>query len=326
MKSPTGSLKGPNVSGLVPPSACSNHAAAAATFGTVIPTWSIPSRPGTVVAFERSPFCFGDHRGFTLLLVRHPLRIADQLDVRPERGLEVVDRLTGRRPLGEGERPEELLDSLRHHVRDGRVDVGDVERDVVPRPVRVARVRPALIRCLVLEELDVRAVAEAKHRDLVDHRARVDAEQIVHQRPRRIGDRAERQRRRRSHHVLEPGNGLADVGNGQPDVVGADQAKLATTVAVPAGAARAERVKCCRGGSDGCALLQEISAVNPSIAHGATSLSTGPNGGTNPLMSAGSCRFAGIQTRLNRRARPTSRSAARSPSSTCEASDPSPRA
>ena len=38
MKSPVGSLKGPNVSGLLPPSACSNQAAAAATFGTVIPT------------------------------------------------------------------------------------------------------------------------------------------------------------------------------------------------------------------------------------------------------------------------------------------------
>ena len=88
--------------------------------------------------------------------------------------------------------------------------------------------RPALVRCLVLEQLDVGAAAEAKHGDLVDHRTWIDAEQIVHQRALRICDRAERQRRRRAHHVLEPGNGLADVGDGQADMVGADEAELAS--------------------------------------------------------------------------------------------------
>jgi hypothetical protein len=42
----------------------SNQEAAATTSGTVIPTWSIPSRPGTDVTCGRSPFSFGDHSGF----------------------------------------------------------------------------------------------------------------------------------------------------------------------------------------------------------------------------------------------------------------------
>ena len=66
MKSPTGSAKGPNVSGLSPPRTSSNQPAALATSGTVIPTWSIPSSPGTVVTSEENPFCFGDHSGLTL--------------------------------------------------------------------------------------------------------------------------------------------------------------------------------------------------------------------------------------------------------------------
>ena len=45
---------------------CSNQAAAASTFGTVMPMWSIPSRPGTSSRRSRCPFCFGDQSGFTL--------------------------------------------------------------------------------------------------------------------------------------------------------------------------------------------------------------------------------------------------------------------
>ena len=113
-------------------------------------------------------------------LVGHPVRVADQLDVRAERCFEVVDRLSGGGTVGERERPEELLDALRLHVRNRRADVGDVKGDVVARPVRVARMRVPLARRLVLKELDVRASADPEHRDLVDHRARIDAEQVLH--------------------------------------------------------------------------------------------------------------------------------------------------
>ena len=41
------------------------------------------------------------------------------------------------------------------------IEVVDVERDVVAGPVRVARMRSALVRCFVLEQLDIRAAAEA---------------------------------------------------------------------------------------------------------------------------------------------------------------------
>src|SRR5262245_35535772 len=54
---------GPNASGDVQPSTSSNHATASGTFGTVIPTWSIPSRPGTLVTVGVVPFRFGDQSG-----------------------------------------------------------------------------------------------------------------------------------------------------------------------------------------------------------------------------------------------------------------------
>ena len=204
--------------------------------------WSIPSRPGTVVTLESVPVLLRRPEWLDARhLVRHPVRIADQLDVRPERRLEVVDRLAGGRTGGQRERPEELLDALRLHVRDGGVDVGDVERDVVTRPVGVARMRLALVGRLVLEQLDVRAVADAEHGDLVD-RPRADRRRAGRAStcPRRIGDRAERQRRRRAHHVLEPSDGLADVGHGQADVVGADEPELALTAACAPSASGSE--------------------------------------------------------------------------------------
>ena len=66
MKVPIGSLNGPNVSGLIKPRFCSSHGAATSMFGTVIPMWSMPSKPGTLVTTESIPFSFGDQSGFTL--------------------------------------------------------------------------------------------------------------------------------------------------------------------------------------------------------------------------------------------------------------------
>ena len=98
--------------------------------------------------------------------------------------------------------------------------------------------------------------------DLIDHRARIDAEQIVHQRapsdrrsdrttaaPMRPSRPGTRQRPRRCR--------------GRSDRRGRRRPRPSwpRPSPCPAGAARAERVKCRRGGSDGCALLQKVSAV-----------------------------------------------------------------
>ena len=88
----------------------------------------------------------------------------------------------------------------------------------------------ALVGRLVLEQLDVRAVTDTEHGDLVDHGPRIDVEQVVHERARWIAERPERQRRTRAHHVLEPLHRLVDVGNREPDVVHADEPEPAEAI------------------------------------------------------------------------------------------------
>jgi hypothetical protein len=110
-----------------------------------------------------------------------------------------------------------------------------VAREVgVPREVR------SLIRGRVVEQLDVRALPAAHHRDLVDHRPRVDVEQVLHERARVVEERPEAQRRDAAHHVLEPVDRLPDVRDGDADVVHPDEAELAVRVAGRTGA-RARR-------------------------------------------------------------------------------------
>src|SRR5215210_4298202 len=176
-------------------------------------------------------------------LVRHPLRVADELDVRPERGPEVVDRLARRRALGHGQRPEELLHALGLHVRGRGRDVLDVEGDVMTGPVRVLRKRPVLVRGVVLEELDVRAAPAAHHRDLLDHGARMDAEEVLHERAGRVGEGPEGQGRGAAHDVPEPRRRVVDVGDGEADVVHPDEAQL------PYGDIRGRR-RCARARDD----------------------------------------------------------------------------
>ena len=160
-------------------------------------------------------------------LVRHPLRIADQLDERPERRAEVVDRLPCCGTSGDRQRAEELLHAFRLHVLHGIDDVGDVERDVMARPVGVLGMRGPLIGRLVLEQLDRGGVPDADRRDLRDDRARIDVEQVVHERARGITEGTERERRACAHHILEPLDRLLDVGNGDTDVIRADEPELA---------------------------------------------------------------------------------------------------
>ena len=82
-----------------------------------------------------------------------------------------------------------------------------------------------------MEQLDVGAATAADHGDLLDDRSRVDVEKVLHERARRVGERAERQRRDAAHHILEPRGGLGDVRHRDPDVVHADEAELAVRLA-----------------------------------------------------------------------------------------------
>ena len=135
------------------------------------------------------------------LRVRLALRIADQLEVRPERRPEVVDRLAGRRPVRDWQRPGELLRPERVHPRHRLVDVPDVERDVLPAEVRVQAERVVLARRRVLEELDARPVAATHVLDVLDDRGRIDVEHVADAR-----ERPEGERRRAAEDVLEPGD------------------------------------------------------------------------------------------------------------------------
>ena len=55
MNVPVGSANGPNVSGATQPITSSNHATAASMSGTVIPTWSMPTRPSCPLASPGAP-------------------------------------------------------------------------------------------------------------------------------------------------------------------------------------------------------------------------------------------------------------------------------
>jgi len=89
---------------------------------------------------------------------------------------------------------------------------------------------PPLVRCRVLEQLDVRAATDPQDADLVDHSSRVDVEQVLHEGAGRIADRPERERHDHAHDVLEPLNRLAYVGNREPDVVHPDEPQPAAAL------------------------------------------------------------------------------------------------
>src|SRR4051794_41187665 len=246
IRGPFGSAKGPNVSGTRQPSTCLNHDTAVLMFGAGVPKWSTPSRPGKPRPPGLAPTSAGGPHflaarfSFCLpaglrtdvggvpqlrrarLLVSHAGRVRDELNVEPERCSEVVDRLPGRRPAGHRERTEVLLHTLPRHVRNCGLDVADVERDMVAGDVGVQREALALVRRRVLEELDARTCAAAHEVDLLDHGARMHADEIRHQRALRIGERPEAERRRAAHDVHEPVARLLAVRDGDPHVIDAE--------------------------------------------------------------------------------------------------------
>jgi hypothetical protein len=93
-----------------------------------------------------------------------------------------------------------------------------------PGEVRVPRERAVLVRRVVLEELEARALAAAKLDDLLDHRARVHPHEVRHQVAHRVEERPELQRRDTADHVHEPVARLRDVRHGDPEVVDAEHA------------------------------------------------------------------------------------------------------
>ena len=71
----------------------------------------------------------------------------------------------------------------------------------------------------VFEQLDVRAEAAAHQRDLLDHRLRIDAEQVLHEGALVVGERAERHRLLAADHLGEEIDRLLHVGHGDAGVV-----------------------------------------------------------------------------------------------------------
>ena len=138
MKVPTGSAKGPKVSGFGKPSTSLNQLGGRVDVGHGDADVVDAEQTGHLRDDRVEPVALRrPERLHARYLIRHPVRVADQLDVGAERRLEVVDRLAGGRAGGQLEGAEELLDVPRLHVRDRFLDVGHVERDVVTRPVGV---------------------------------------------------------------------------------------------------------------------------------------------------------------------------------------------
>ena len=103
-------------------------------------------------------------------------------------------------------------------VRDGRVEVVDVEGQVVAADVAVAGLVALAVGRLPLEDLEVRAVLAAVEAQLAHDRARVHVEVLGH--PVVVAlERAERVHVLAPDHVDEEAVRLVEVGNGEADVL-----------------------------------------------------------------------------------------------------------
>ena len=166
-------------------------------------------------------------RDWRARLIRHSVRVANQLDVSAEGIFEIVDRLPRGRALRQRYGTEQLRSGFRLQVFDALVDVAGVEGNVVGTPVGVLPKGLILVGRGVLEEFDVRPVAAAKHADLLHNRARIDVDEVGHESADRIAERAERERVDKAKVLLEPRRRHIDVRDGDTDVVDADQTRHA---------------------------------------------------------------------------------------------------
>ncbi len=117
------------------------------------------------------------------------------------------------------------VDVVFPQVRKRGVQVVDVQRDVMPADVAVARRDARLLGCRVLEHLEDRLSAAAVEMQPLHDRAGVDAEMVGHPIGVVVPVRAERVEVLASDHVDEEPVGLAEVGDGDADVVDAAQSR-----------------------------------------------------------------------------------------------------
>jgi hypothetical protein len=100
----------------------------------------------------------------------------------------------------------------------GNVEIVDVQGDVVPPDVAVARHFGPLVGCRVVEHLEHRLVPAPEEAVLRDGRPRVHVEVLRHP-VAVVAERSERIEVVAAEHVDEEGRGLVEVGNGEPHVV-----------------------------------------------------------------------------------------------------------
>src|SRR4029077_11657840 len=103
----------------------------------------------------------GLSRARSLSVESFAARVGDELELHAPRGQEVHPALALARPFARG-RLAEHLHAASPHVAAGCVEIVDVQGDVMPAVVAVARQHLALVRCRVLEYLEDRLAAAAE--------------------------------------------------------------------------------------------------------------------------------------------------------------------
>ena len=100
--------------------------------------------------------------------------------------------------------------------------MANVEGNVVGAPVGVPPERLVLVGRGVLEQFDAGPVTAAERADLVHDSARVDIDEVGHERADRITERPEGERVDEAKVLLEPRRRQIDVRDGDADVVDAE--------------------------------------------------------------------------------------------------------
>lgn len=155
-------------------------------------------------------------------LVRLAVRIADEFELHSPRAEKVGPSL----PFGGGSarrRLTENSEAIREQVRDGRIYVIDVERNVMATDVAVARLLAVLVWCLEFKDFKVGAKVAAVKPEFLEDASRVNvevfAEPVILANP-----RTELVDELASDDVHKKVVSLLDRPNGKADVFGASKA------------------------------------------------------------------------------------------------------
>src|SRR5690606_15129636 len=109
---------------------------------------------------------------------------------------------------------------------DRRIDVVDIECQMVAADVAVAGLAAVLIRCGIFEDLEIRSVAAAQESEPLHYRARMDVEMLLH--PVAIGlERAALVERLAADDVDEECSRFVQIRHGEADMVGAGEPRHA---------------------------------------------------------------------------------------------------